>query len=121
MQVAMGKKCTSYRLFLLKEITKYLLLEARIKFYDNYFKPLIEYCSSVWVPFFKKNNQTKIIKIPKKASRLILEAPFLTPSKQMFQDLIWLPFDEIVKVKQVSLVNKAAINNAPQYNADYVY
>ena len=47
MQVAQVKKCTSYRLFLFRTIRKYLPLE-RIKYYDYYVKPLIEYCSSVW-------------------------------------------------------------------------
>ena len=114
MQVAQVKKCTSHRLFLLRKIRKYILLETRIKFYDYYVKPLIEYCSSVWGICLKKN-QIKIIKIQKKAARLILEAPPLTSSKHMFQQLKWLPFDEIVKFKQVSLVYKAVNGNAPQY------
>ena len=33
----------------------------------------------------------------------------------MFQELKWLPFDEIVKLKQVSLVYKAVAGSAPQY------
>ena len=33
----------------------------------------------------------------------------------MFQELKWLPFDEIVKFKQVSLVHKAVTGNASQY------
>ena len=75
MHVAQVKKCTSYRLFLLRTIRKYLPLETRIKYYDYYVKPLIEYCSSVW------GICSKINKIQKKAARLILEAPPLTPSK----------------------------------------
>ena len=114
MQVAQVKKCTSYRLFLFRTIRKYLPLETRIKYYDYYVKPLIEYCSSVW-GICSKENQTKIVKIQKKAARLILEAPPLTPSKQMFQQLKWLPFNEIVKFKQVSLVYEAVNGNAPQY------
>ena len=113
MQVAQVKKCTSYRLFLFRKISKYLPLETRIKCYDYYVKPLIEYCSSVW-GICSKENQTKIIKIREKAARLILEAPPLTPSKEMFQQLKWLPFDEIVKFKQVSLVYKAVNGNAPE-------
>ena len=46
-KVAQVKKCTSYRLFLFRTIRKYLPLETRIKYYDYYVKPLIEYCSSV--------------------------------------------------------------------------
>ena len=92
MQVAQVKKCTSYRLFLFRKIRKYLPLETRIKYYDYYVKPLIEYCSSVW-GICSKENQTKIIKIQKKAARIILEAPPLTPSEQMFQQLKWLPFN----------------------------
>ena len=114
MQVAQVKKCTSYRLFIIKKIRKYLPLEIRIKFYDYYVKPLIEYCSSVW-GVCSRENQSKIIKIQKKAARIILEAPPLTPSKHMFQELKWLPFDEIVKFKQVSLVYKAVTGSAPQY------
>ena len=33
----------------------------------------------------------------------------------MFQQLKWLPFNEIVKFKQVGLVYKAVNGNAPQY------
>ena len=33
----------------------------------------------------------------------------------MFQQLKWLPFNEIVKCKQASLVYKAVNGNAPQY------
>ena len=62
-----------------------------------------------------KKNQSKIIKIQKKAARLILEAPPLTPRKHMFQELKWLPFDEILKFKQVSLVYKAVTGSAPLY------
>ena len=113
-QVAQVKKCTSYRLFLLRKIRKYLPFEIRMQFYNYYVKPLIEYCSSVW-GICSKENQTKIIKIQKKAARLILEAPPLTPSKLMFQQLKWLPFDEIVKFKQVSLVYKAVNGSAPHY------
>ena len=64
-------------------LEKYLLLEARIIFYDYYLKPLIEYCSSGW-GICSKEKQTEIIKIQKKAARLILEAPLLTPSKHIF-------------------------------------
>ena len=92
MQVAQVKKCTSYRLFLFRTIRKYLPLETRIKCYDYYVKPLIEYCSSVW-GICSKENQTK----------------------QMFQQLKWLPFNRIVKFKQVILVYKAVNGNAPQY------
>ena len=52
-------------------------------------KPLIEYCSSVW-GVCSKENQTTIFKIQNKAARLILEAPPLTPSKHMFQELNWV-------------------------------
>ena len=83
MQVAHVKKCTSYRLFLFRKIRKYLSLETRIKYYDYYFKPLIEYCSSAW-GICSKENQTKIIKIQKKAAKLILEAPPLTPVNKCF-------------------------------------
>ena len=42
MQVVQVKKYTSYCLFLLRKIRKYLPLETRIKYYDYYVKPLIK-------------------------------------------------------------------------------
>ena len=113
-QVGQVKKCASYRLSLLRKIRKYLPFETRILFYNYYVKPTIEYCSSIWGNC-SKHNTLQVIKIQKKAARLILDVDPLTPSKLMFQKLQWLPFDEIVKFKQSCLVFKAVNGDAPPY------
>ena len=113
-QIAQVKKAAAYRLSLLRKIRKSLPFETRILYYNYYVKPIIEYCCSVWGNC-TRDNILQVVKIQKKAARLILDAPPLTPSKFMFQKLKWLPFDEIVKFKQACLVYKALSGNAPQY------
>ena len=35
---------------------------------------------------------TKVQKLQKRAARIILDAPFFTPTQQLFDSLNWLPF-----------------------------
>ncbi len=112
--IAQVKKVVSFKLFLLRKIRKYLTLETRKTFYSYYIKPIIEYCCSIWGNTTKENTDT-INKLLKKTARLILDVEPLTPSKTMFEKLKWLPFDELIKFRQVCLVYKAFCGTAPPY------
>ena len=105
------------KLSLLPKIRKYLLFETRILFYNYYIKPIIEYCCIVWGTGCRKNENV-ITKLQKKATRLILDANPLSPSKEMFKKLNWLPFKELVKYKQACLIYKSKTDQAPSYIQD---
>ena len=98
-QVAHLKQCVSFKLWLLRRIRKYPPFETWILFYNYYIKPIIEYCCRVWGTGCRENTKF-ITKLQMKASRLILDADPLSPSKEMFKKLNWLPFKELVKYKQ---------------------
>ena len=55
----------------------------------------IDYCCEIWGAH--AINQTEhIIKLQKRAARMILCCDFHTPSKEMFSQLKWLPFNDRV-------------------------
>ena len=117
LQVANIKKIVVYKLFLLKRIRTFLPTQSRIQFYNYYVKPYLEYCCSIWGSTFQENINT-IVKLQKRAARLILDADFSTPSAILFQELKWISFSDIVKFHQLSLIFKCINKIAPVYLQD---
>ena len=68
-----------YKLFLLKRIRHFLPKDTRILFDNFYIKPYLEYCCSIWGNCSKENINI-IVKLQKRAARLISDADFFTPS-----------------------------------------
>ena len=60
-----------------------------------------------------RENENVLTKLRKKAARLILDADPLSPSKEMFKKLNWLPFKELVKYKQACLIYKSTTDQTP--------
>ena len=116
-QVSHLKKIVIYKLFLLKRIRHFLPKHTRILFYNFYIMPYLEYCCSIWGNCSKENINI-IVKLQKRAARLILDADFFTPSANLFKELIWIPFSNIVKYHQVSLVYKCIHKISPEYLHD---
>ena len=111
------KKIVIYKIFLLKRIRHFLPKDTRILFYNFYIKPNLEYCCSIWGNCSKENINI-IVKLQKRAARLILDADFFTPSANLFKELKWIPFSDIVKYHQVSLVYKCIHKISPEYLHD---
>ena len=107
----------SFKLSLLRRIRKYLPFETRILFCNFYIKLIIEYCCIVWGTGCGENENV-ITKLQKKAARLILDADPLSPSKEMFKKLNWLPFKELVRYKQACLIYKSTTDQTPSYIQD---
>ena len=95
-QVSHVKKIVIYKLFLLKRIRHFLPKNTRILFYNFYIKPYLKYCCSIWGNCSKENINI-IVKLQKRAARLILDADFFTPSANLVKELKWIPFSDIVK------------------------
>ena len=115
--IACKKYIVIYKLFLLKRIQHFLPKDTRILFYNFHIKPYLEYCCSIWGNCSKENINI-IVKLQKKAARIILDADFFTPSANLFKELKWIPFSDIVKYHQVSLVYKCIHKISPEYLHD---
>lgn len=56
-----------------------------------------------------------MLKLQKQAARLVLDAEIRTPSAEMFTQLDWPTFEQIVHEKQATMVFKSLNNLAPSY------
>ena len=63
-------------------------------------------------------NLDRIMKLQKRAARIILCADFTTPSSDMFQELSWLPINKRLKYNKAVFTYKALNNLTPQYITD---
>ena len=83
-------KKLSKRLGLLKHISPYLKKRQRETYYNGIIKPTTMYESMVWDNCSSDCVQ-RILKLQKRAARIILDADRTTPSITIFNTLNWLP------------------------------
>lgn len=107
----------SSRLYLLLKIKKFLNLDARKLFYNGYILPLIDYCCITWSGCHADDLE-RILKLQKRAARVILDTDPLTPSKPLFDKLGWMTVEQRIKYHKSILAFKCIKNDAPSYLVD---
>ena len=85
----------SRRITLLKILSKYVDESSLKQYYNAYILPIFDYGCMIWGQC-STYNMNRLLKLQKRAARIILQADFMTPSKQMFQKLGWLTFTKRV-------------------------
>ena len=65
-----------------------------------------------------RGNILRLLKLQKRAARIILNADIMTPSQRMFNELKWLPFPQRVKYHTCIMVYKGLNDLAPDYIND---
>ena len=83
-------------------------------FFNYYIRPYLEYCCSIWGSTFQENINI-VVKLQKRAARLIIDSDFSIRSKLLFSELKWIPFPKIVKFHQLSVVFICNNNIVPIY------
>ena len=78
----------SSKISLLRQLSQYVPQQVQKLFYQSYILPLIDYGSVIWGPT-SSSNLERLLKLQKRAARIILKADFRTPSVDMFRDLGW--------------------------------
>ena len=61
------------------------------------------------------SNLDRLLKLQKRAARIILKADFRTPSVDMFRDLGWQSIENRVKYNKAVLTYKALHDQTPEY------
>ena len=109
-------KQISKRLGLLKHISPYLKKQQREIYYNGIIKPKLMYGSAVW-SCCSKENLDRILKLQKRAARIILSAEKTTPSKTLFNGLNWISFTDELFIRRNSIVYKRVkdSHNCPIY------
>ena len=77
---------------------------------DAVLKPSFLYGSSVWSSTSKANLDS-ILRLQKRAARVILNAPVNSRSVDLFNNLNWIPFYRESHIKQYALIYKRLKGN----------
>ena len=77
---------------------------------DAVLKPSFVYGSSVWSSTSKANLDS-ILRLQKRAARVILNAPVNSRSVDLFNNLNWIPFYRESHIKQYALIYKRLKGN----------
>ena len=101
-------KILSKRLGLLKHISPYLRQRQREVYFNGVIKPVMMYGSMVWDNCSAECNQ-RILKLQKRAARIILDVEKTTSSSTLFNSLNWLSFKQQSLIKRCTLAFKRII------------
>ena len=96
----------SSKISLLWKLSTYVSIEVQKKFYQGYIQALIDYGSTTWGRLSLVNIE-RVFKLQKGAARIILNADFSTPSKDMFDLLKWVLIHKRLLYNKASLTYKA--------------
>ena len=107
-------KIISSKISLLYKLKVYLPTHVRQLFYNSYILPYIDYCSTVW-GCVSKHDCDRIIKLQKRAARIILDCDYSISSSFMFTSLKWLSFPVRVNYQKSILMYKIINGMVPDY------
>ncbi|MCG8048126.1 MAG: reverse transcriptase domain-containing protein, partial [Candidatus Thiodiazotropha endolucinida] len=102
------------RITLMKLLSKYIDRACLIQYYNSYILPILDYGCMLW-GHCSVANINRLLKLQKRAARIVLQADILTPSETMFNELHWLPFHKRVRYHECILMYKTLNNLAPEY------
>ena len=82
-QVDLVCRNVSRKLTLMKLLSKYVYQNSLKQYYNSYVLPVFDFGCVVWGNNINAN-LTRLVKLQKRAARMVLKADFMTPSEQLF-------------------------------------
>ena len=104
----------SSKISLLRQSSEYVPIHVQKLFYQSYILPLLDYGSVPWGSTSSANIE-RLVKLQKRAARIILNADFDTSSASMFQELGWASVASRIKYNTAVLTYKALNNMTSDY------
>ena len=102
----------SRKLILMKLLSKYVNQNSLKLYYNSYVLPVFDFGCVVWGNTTNAN-LTRLVKLQKRAARMILKADFMTPSEQLFKEPNWIPFPKRVQHHTCIMYIKALPDKLP--------
>ena len=81
------------RIAILRKIRAFLPLKQRLQFYNSIVRPVMSYANVVWANC-DKDSVYRVLRLKKRAGRVISYADRMTLSVAWFNKLGWIPFYE---------------------------
>jgi len=104
----------SKRLGLLRHISPYLKKNQRIIYFNAIIKPLMMYACQVWT-LCNKEALERVLRMQKRAARIILDAQRTSRTVTLFNSLSWIPFYNEAYIKRCELAYKRISGTLPDY------
>ena len=111
-QIDLVCRSVSRKLTLMKLLSKYVNQSSLKQYYNSYYLPMSDFGCVVWGNTTNAN-LTRLVKLQKRAARMILKADFMTPSEQLFKELNSLPFPKRFSIIPASRYIKALPDKLP--------
>ena len=105
-------KNLSQRIGILKRIKHCLPLKHRLIFYNTMIRTVTDYVNVVWTTCDCLN---RVLKLQKRAARIILDADCQASSVKLFNKLNWIPFFEQAKLTKCCIIYKLLQGHLPTY------
>jgi hypothetical protein len=102
------------RIGTLKRIRGCLPMHQRLLYYNHVIKPIMMYSSAVCTNC-RKDYMDMVFQLQKRAARVILDAPYMSLTIQLFNRLKWLPFYEQSKVNKAVFAFKSINGKTAPY------
>ena len=106
----------SKKLGVLKCLKPFMSGDALLKVYNCIIFPHFNYCCTVWSGAKHNSNIDRLLKLQKRAARIILNvSEITTPSSILFQNLKWMPINDYFVYRKCILTYKVLNNLTPEY------
>ena len=104
----------SKRLGLLRHISCYLKKNQKMIYYNAVIKPLFMYASTVWTSCNKEALE-QVLRMQKRAARIILAAQRTSRTVTLFNKLNWIPLYNEAYINRCALAYKRINGTLPDY------
>ena len=104
----------SKRIGLLRHISCYLKKNQKLIYYNAVIKPLFMYASTVWTSCNKEALE-RVLRMQKRAARIILAAQRTSRTVTLFNKLNWIPFYKEAYINRCALAYKRINRTLPEY------
>ena len=95
-------------------ISKYLSIQNRKLLFNALVLPHFDYCSSVWSNATNSNLET-LVKLYKRAGRMLLGVPWTTPTSEVLTSLGWTTLVDRWKYNKCSTLFNVLLSKNPSY------
>ena len=112
-------KNLSQRIGVLIKIRSCLPTKQRLLYYNSMIRSALYYVSSIWTSC-DKENLSRVLKLQKRAARVISDANNQASSVKLFNSLQWLPLSEEEKIAKYCEAHKRIKGEVPLYIEDSV-
>ena len=105
---------------MLRNIRAFIPFSQRVKNQDAMIRPVMSYASVIWSSCDNATTLYRVLKLQKRAARVILYADRQASSVALFNKLSWIPFYEQSRIDKCSVIHKRINGTLPIHLNDRI-